>query len=493
MTYSHLKTTVLTPEMLGFLEGGGSSNTVTTPPDGYAKVPLIFRSTRIRCNALLKLPLYLYRDDETTEADYPFEFPLRKLLWNTRAAGLLTGAGYVLKRSNRVMVKEVDWLNPTTMQVRWDAATSQRIFDQYIMGQHYGPWAEEELVYIREFTLRDDIAPGDCPASVALQDARLSHYLTRFAASFFEKGAMPVTLLTSEDGFGTQTEEVQNFYRRAMQGLKNAWRVLAVRARGVQFHTPQNPLKDLATPELREQARKDVALAFEIPVTLLDDDANYATAKEHKRGFYDETVIPDAEVFAEEFNTQLFHPLGLHLAFKPNEMDLYQDDERESAQAASTFAAMLQGMPDFETFQFVATTYGIEYDEQLAKQVFAAKEQRAAERREQFVNNPIPNPVMTAPEEPELHSDEGRTEEEDEEVGSAALTMQGKALGADLAKWEKRALKRIRQGGDLSFHSDTDAIPPSLAASILGALEAASNGDDVRGIFTNARTWGSYP
>lgn len=474
---NNLKTIVVTPEMLGLTDAESTRNTIGGPVDGYAKVPLVFRATRIRCNSLLKIPIHLYRDDGKTEVEWPFEYPLRKLLWRTRAAGLLTGAGYVLKRSNSITVRELQWLNPTTMRVEWDATEKQRMFYQTTAGGQYGPWSDAEMLYIPEFTLRDDIQPGDCPASVALGDTQLSHYLTRMASAFFEKGAMPVTLITSEDGFATETEKVTEFYRRALANIKNAWRVLAIKARGVQFHNPQSPLKDLAVPELGEKVRKGIALAFEIPVTLLDDDANYATAKEHKRGFYDETVIPDADMFAEEFNAQLLEPMGLHLEFKPEEMDLYQDDERESAEAANTFTDMLDKMPDFETFQFVATTYGIEYDETLAKKVFASKEKRRTETQAQMQAQTPAQPAPTA--EPALPAD------------TNPVVPVKTAMADELARWERAAVKRVKRGGDLSFNSEV--IPGTLRASIHGALEAADSPDDVRAVFANAQTWAGYP
>ena len=62
---------------------------------------------------------------------------------------------------------------------------------------------------------------------------------------------------------------------------------LALRGAGIEVHTIQSVLKDLAIPELSDQARKNIARAFEIPVTLLDSDETMATIvdalREHPR------------------------------------------------------------------------------------------------------------------------------------------------------------------------------------------------------------------
>ena len=61
----------------------------------------------------------------------------------------------------------------------------------------------------------------------------------------------------------------------------------------------------------------------------------------------------------------------------------------------------------------------------------------------------------------------------------------------DLAKWERAAKRRVKSGGDLAFNSDS--IPATLSAAILGALEAASDGADVKRTFEDSRRWQGYP
>ena len=59
--------------------------------------------------------------------------------------------------------------------------------------------------------------------------------------------------------------------------------------------TPQTltpPPKDLEMKELNNQARHNVAMAFGIPQTMLEDAANYATAGEHRLSFWQDTVRP---------------------------------------------------------------------------------------------------------------------------------------------------------------------------------------------------------
>ncbi len=70
-----------------------------------------------------------------------------------------------------------------------------------------------------------------------------------------------------------------------------------------------------------------------------------------------------------------------------------------------------------------------------------------------------------------------------------------KAFASDLAAWERKALKRLREKGAcadaLEFKSD--AIAATLRSAIRGALETVTNAAEVKAIFANAREWSAYP
>src|SRR3990172_11787287 len=122
---------------------------------------------------------------------------------------------------------------------------------------------------------------GISATQVALGNAKLMDYITRFAGQFFAGGAMPVTALGMPEA--TTEEERKHgegFFKRQMRGIANAFRVLAVRG-DVKLATLTPPLKDLAMLELRDQALSSVAWAFGMSETMLKDAANFAPAGGH--------------------------------------------------------------------------------------------------------------------------------------------------------------------------------------------------------------------
>ena len=86
-------------------------------------------------------------------------------------------------------------------------------------------------------------------------------------------------------------------------------------------------------PDLHKQAVSNVALAFGIPETMISDAANYATAKEHRMSFWQDTIRPRGNKIATTINRQLLDAFGLRLEFGFDELDIFQEDEERRSQA----------------------------------------------------------------------------------------------------------------------------------------------------------------
>ena len=143
-----------------------------------------------------------------------------------------------------------------------------------------------------------------------------------------------------------EVERIRTAWDKLTSGVKNAWRTVVLR-NGLTPTIVGMPVKDLAMPELFQQVRAQIACAFEIPEAMLADSANYATALEHRRSFWLETIIPHAEWHAEAFNRQLFWPMDLEMRLRPNELEAVQKDEADKA-------ASMKAMIDAATAVFSA-------------------------------------------------------------------------------------------------------------------------------------------
>jgi len=87
-------------------------------------------------------------------------------------------------------------------------------------------------------------------------------------------------------------------------------------------------LKDLG---ISKELRYDIHTA--LGTRHLLEDENFATASARERQFYTITVVPDARLIQYAFNEQILHPIGLHLEFEPERLEIFQEDEGEAAKS----------------------------------------------------------------------------------------------------------------------------------------------------------------
>ena len=144
-----------------------------TPLKAYRTSPILYRAVQLRANALASIP-FVVHTMAGKEVDWMFDTSLPQLLIEMETACLLTGAAFVLKQQPVMggdRVVGLQWLNPTTIKVRLlNGAIS---FVQEVNGKTYGPFESSRMIYLREFSMTDDVGPGLAAGMVALSAANL--------------------------------------------------------------------------------------------------------------------------------------------------------------------------------------------------------------------------------------------------------------------------------------------------------------------------------
>jgi phage portal protein BeeE len=423
---------------------------VTSAPRSYDTVPLIKRAVGLRCNSLAGVPMHLYKGDN--EVDWMFESSLERLIWQTEAALLLTGGAYWLKASNQVIVKDVKWLNPLSVEVQYE--NGEYYFIQRA-GSQVNEFSSEEIVYFREFDITQDTHPGVADAGVSLGDAQLQHYMTRFAWHFFEGGAMPVTVVGMEQVSETERKRVEGVFRRMLSSVANAFRVVGVRADAVDLKTLTPPIKDLAMPDLYAQAKKNIGNAFGIPVTLLEDpSANRATSITEHYSFWAETVRPRRLLYEDVINTQLLGAGGIEIKFAFEEMDIFQEDENQRANSLKTLVDA--GIPLVVAMEILGYDLSPETQKML-DDLLAEKAERANQLTQQLTGG--------------QSSDDD--DDEDEQKG----------FRAELSKWKRNAISRLESGRNPARMFKSDFIPEHIAKRIFTMLRMTRTKSEITAVF----------
>ena len=137
-------------------------------------------------------------------------------------------------------MKNVKYRNPYSIEVEYKvsegkAGKEHLLHFKQTTGANTATWTNNltrdlyEMVYFSEYDPANDLLPGVSSGGVTTTDAQLVRYLTRFGAIFFEQGAMPVLLLPFENIAESEAKKVENFFQRQATGIRNAFRVLALR------------------------------------------------------------------------------------------------------------------------------------------------------------------------------------------------------------------------------------------------------------------------
>ncbi len=428
----------------GWFERMQTSDKVTGTSQAYDLVPLVYRALQLRCNALTAIP-YELKQGERIVDELPWRLTagvrtltLRRLLWITEAALLISGAAYWLGQSNRVRRVGVQWINPLTVTPQLINNNTELVFLQSTENRQ-NVFSQQDIAYFSEFNINNDVEPGQSAVGAALGDAQLLHFLKRYAGHFFEGGAVPITLLGVEGNPSPkELSRIESYFRRVASGVKNAFSVIGLSsAVKVQQITP--PMSDLAIPDLKDSSVDSVADAFSLPLALLRDPNNRATADIHRASFYTETVIPRAKDLSETIN-QFLEPYGYTITFVPDQMDIFQADEANRSgsllQIVQSLSAANQGGVSNDKLMVAFDVLG--YD--LTDEQRAVLEQQDEQPSEQ-------------PQEPPSF-------EFDEEEAKAA----------DMALWQRKVTKRLKSGKSILADFDSDYLTDEERYKVIAAL-----------------------
>lgn len=411
---------------------GGFDNSIESVSEAFSHVPIVYRGVKMRADALSSVPAKVKSGEN--EIDWPYPCDLRQLIWNIEADLLGAGKAVILKLRNRTRVLDLMRLNPFTVGVRAD--NSGRL----TFSQNGQQWPQEDIIFIKEFSYSDDLTGGVSTVQACLNDAALMNYQTRFASRFFEGGAMPM-VVWSADGIisDDETKRIQKFFN-SMSGIAHAFRNLFLRTK-VTPNVISQDLDKMTLPDLYSQATRNIANAFGIPATMFMGDDNYASADSHRMAFWQDVIRPRAKLVESALNRQLLNAMGMEFEFAFDEMDIFQEDEVERANAFATYVNA--GLNPLVVIEML----GIDVPEGV----------------DPLAPKPEPEPIVITAQE----TQEPAPNPLDEELG----------------KWQKKALKRVKDGkaADCSFESEI--IPAGMQAEIHEALKLCHDEEEVKSVF----------
>jgi hypothetical protein len=298
-----------------------------------------------------------------------------------------------------------------------------------------------------------------------MQACQQAYYLERFTGAFFEHGAQPITIVSvPTDTSETELKRFSKNWIDKFTGVVNAFRPSFIRGGDIKTTVITPPLKDLMLPELTARSITEVAMALNVPRTMLEASAaNYATSMNDRLSFYQDTIIPRLSIYRQTINNQLLMPLGYELIFQPEALSILQEDE--SQRAASLKLLVDAGVPLNDGMVILGYDYEItqsnlpQYTELALPVTPAAK--------------PAPAPADDTP----LETNTG------EAVPDQAQTK-------DFTLWRRKAEKRLLANKSLHFEFESAEIDIEDLAWIKYSLPECKSIHDIKHLFDEVKAVG---
>jgi HK97 family phage portal protein len=308
------------------------------PKDLYGTVAWNFWAVNLRADSIAQVPYAVYpvglpEEDETEENAEDFEIDLVPYLWTAEAWLCLLGAAYWLKRANRAGLQGLQVLNSQTMRVKeWDA-DGPTVFEQKV-GAKTKLYPAKEIVYFRSFNPDNDIGPGVSSGKVVTTESTLIKNASEWAGQFFERGAIPATILWTEGQVpDPELERIRTAWEKLTKGVQKAWRTIVLR-KGLRPEVIGMPVKDLAMPELERTKKEQILAGHKIPPGLAEAKTNRAERSALQFEFWTQCIKPEVQVWLKPaVNEQLLNPLGLRINWDFKQIEAIQAAELEKAEA----------------------------------------------------------------------------------------------------------------------------------------------------------------
>jgi hypothetical protein len=456
-----------------YLTGSGDGDAAgITGITAYQRVPWVYRATRLRANKLGNLPYKLTRldDNDTDLATLPEYQPLigklRSLIARTEAALCLYGAAYNVLETNRYgMRRSLRWLLPTTITPQIDTDNGLTGFrrargNSSMIMPPFDPAKPQpgQILWYWEPNISGEEGPGQSVAYAALRKAHALDRMDAAVQQFFERGMIRATILTV-DGNPPQAEmtKLEAWWKRLFSGVKGAWNTAAFRA-AVRPQVIGDGLESVTNTALNEDQVQSIIATFGVPMSLiLSNAANYATAVQDALAMYSNTVLPQwYTVHSEPLNAYLALD-GLRLSVEESSIEEYQSHQLEQALQIT----QLVGQPVMLVDEGRAW---------LGLPPLATVRPAAPEP-----------PLPAAPEPTDTTIDADQPELPD------AVRSLTDAQRADMERWERKALKRLRENKSAAVSFESDTIVSQTRHDITAQLRTATTPAAVKAVFHAAQ------
>jgi portal protein len=415
------------------IEAVGSGTRTTA---AYKKVPWLYRGVNARADAIANMPRSWEVNGKEVEVhDLPFELDVNTFYNEIEGDLTLFGAAYVWTDWPKPLAtRRIARLIPSSIKPKYTREAGLVGFERTV-GSNKVELSLQEVAPIWLPNREKEVGPGTPPGQAALRAAGALDFIDTYVEKFFEQGTVSPVIIGLDDTAEDQdVERIENWFKRKLTGIANAFGAVAVRSSVTPHKLAQNELDKLALKDLNDQKREDISTALGVPQTMLfSNAANYATANQDAFNWYELTINPESVRIDQALDARLWRGLGIRVRSRPERLEMYQEREAEKASKMTTF-----------------------YDRAIVTKNEVRKQAGwdPVAGGDEFID--VSTPAASA---------------------STDAVVEGK-------QWMRKAVNRLKAGKSLDFPFTTIAISEEVGNIIRSALKPCKTVDEIKQVFS---------
>lgn len=212
------------------------------------------------------------------------------------------GEGSVRQRAGFILPNELIPVKPTRVRPEIDKNTTE-LLGWWVDRQFFYP---EEIIHIKSFNNNNPLR-GFSRLKPIENEMDISWKALLFNKAFFDNAGTPsLHIGTDEIITPDQQKQLEEWIDKNFKGASKGFKTI-VTGGGMKVSNIASNHKDMDFIEQNKMTTTKILGMWRVPKSVfsITDDLNYATAKEQKRLFWEDTVKPMLDRFGESFNKDI--------------------------------------------------------------------------------------------------------------------------------------------------------------------------------------------
>lgn len=235
---------------------------------------------------------------------------------------------------------EIWVFNPDRFEPVKDTRTGMLLGFRYASKIFFGL---DEVIYFHKFNPFDTIGGNDLTKKIK-RTVDLDYKSMLFNSAFFDNAAVPDGFLSTEGKLNdVQFKRIIEQFEERHKGINKARRVALLEA-GLKYQPGAETHRDMEFLEQRKFNREEILGIWRVPKSIfsITDDLNYATAREQKRLFWENAIIPTLTYIQEQLNGFFFprYAPEIYGEFDYSLVTALMSDYKEKCEMATRLWAM---------------------------------------------------------------------------------------------------------------------------------------------------------